>query len=388
MEKDDKRKSFLPILLISVFFALLAGIVGELLARSYLINSAFNIPLLGEINVSDTNPDMSNFVIREAKKVVVEQNDKTAETANAVSGSLVGIYKKKTPGTIKNFDLSNYYTSKEVLGQGLIITSDGWIITNSSFILEKPDSYKNYVVVTKDKKNYQIDKVITDKLTKFYFIHISAKDLPVRKFAEPKDIKNGQTILSVSQDSSIIFTSLVNGKKYNDLISFTDKFNDNLILSDNLSKEWRGPAVFNMGGDIVGLVNEDGKVESIRHLNNAISSIFKNKEIKRSSLGLYYIQVEKLNEVRTVKDAKQGLPTKGAMVAKNPEGIAVIKGSPAEAAGLKEGDVITLVENNEVDQITNLTDAIQEYAPGTKVNITYLRQGEEKEAELVLGELK
>ena len=107
MEKEDKRNHFLPILLISVFFALLAGIVGELLARSYLINSAFNIPLLGEINVSDSNSDMSSFVIREAKKVVVEQNDKTAETANAVSGSIVGIFKKKNPGVDKNFDLVN-----------------------------------------------------------------------------------------------------------------------------------------------------------------------------------------------------------------------------------------------------------------------------------------
>ena len=387
MEKEDKRNHFLPILLISVFFALLAGIVGELLARSYLINSAFNIPLLGEINVSDSNSDMSSFVIREAKKVVVEQNDKTAETANAVSGSIVGIFKKKNPGVDKNFDLVNY-NNQELLGQGLIITSDGWIVTNSSFIAEKPDSYKNYVVVAKDKKSYQIDKVITDKLTKFYFIHISAKDLPVRKFAEPQDIKNGQIILSVSKDSSVILTSLVNGKKSNDLIGFSDKFNDNLVLSDNLSKEWRGPAIFNLRGDIVGLVNEDGKVESFTHLNSAISSIFKNKEIKRASLGLYYVSVENLSDVKTLKDNKASLPSKGAVITKGEEGVAILKGSPAEVAGFKEGDVITFVENIELNQLINLTDAVHEYIPGDKVNITFLRQGEEKEVEVVLGQLK
>ena len=242
--------------------------------------------------------------------------------------------------------------------------------------------------MAKDKKSYQIDKVITDKLTKFYFIHISAKDLPVRKFAEPQDIKNGQIILSVSKDSSVILTSLVNGKKSNDLIGFSDKFNDNLVLSDNLSKEWRGPAIFNLRGDIVGLVNEDGKVESFTHLNSAISSIFKNKEIKRASLGLYYVSVENLSDVKTLKDNKASLPSKGAVITKGEEGVAILKGSPAEVAGFKEGDVITFVENIELNQLINLTDAVHEYIPGDKVNITFLRQGEEKEVEVVLGQLK
>lgn len=386
MEPKNNKNYLIIVVVLVVALGLAAGVVGEMLARSYLYGF-YGMPLVNDVNFSDSN--RSNLVIREAKKVVVEQNDKVSETANAVSSSIVGIYRKKGPDQSKNTALEEYYAIGSADGQGLVITSDGWIVTSFPGFSGKPTSHNDFVVVTKDKKIYPIDKSVQDKISQFYFIHIPAKDLAVRNFSDQDRLKNGQLVLSVNWSSASFLNSVVNSQKSTEAVRNSDSLDEVIELALPMTKAVRGQALFDLAGDVIGLINEEGKIEGAGHFSSVINSLFKSKEAKRPSFGANYADLGGLVSSKQDSNNKvAGLPDKGALIVKNSKGVAVTKGSVADLAGFKEGDVIVSVQNIELDQVTSLTDAIERFAPGDEVTIAFLRDGKKSEIEVRLGQIK
>ena len=383
-----KKNNFLLTIILAVIFGLTAGIVGEIVARGYLFD---NEALLKDVNFSH---DYNNqgVVIKDAKNIVIEQNVKVNETIDSVSTSIVGIFKKQA--TVKrsssiNFNLNNYYQLDQSIGQGLIITSDGWII--SDLPKEVVNNPINYVFITKDKNIYSIDKIIKDNLTNFSFIHILAKDLPVRKFANSDEIKNGNLVIAIDFRGNNILTSIINQQvKNSELISSSDGLFGYIILDDSSQQFFNGTFFFNLSGDIIALadhqgVDSGGTIRPISHFTGAINSFLKYKEIRRASLGVNYIDLTKLV---LIDGSSNNYFKNGAVISKDSNGVSIEKDSQAFLADLKAGDVITSIDNVELDENNNLTKIIQQHFAGDKINLTYWRQGEKKQVEIILGQLK
>ena len=396
MKNETKQKNIrnriILIIVLATTFGMASGIVGGLIARSYLSN--YNIPLFGEISFSNGDYGGANLIIRDAKKVIVEQDTKVIETINSVSNSMVGIFKKQdqalaTGKDAEKFNLDNYYEADQEIGQGLVISSDGWIMTD--FFQEqasKQDILADYVVITKDKKIYDIDKIVSDSLTPFYFIHIKAMELPVRKFVPINEVSNGQLVLAVNWDGYSWLSRISNKQdKGESIINFSDVFSSKFSLMENIPEEFKKSVLFNLAGDVIGLIDSKGEIEPIYHFTSAIESLFKHKEIRRAGLGVNYINLSDL-----VKISTDGLPQngddKGAIIYKDNKGIAVVKGSPADSAGLTEGDIIISIGNIEINKDNDLNEVIQSYLAGDKIDIVYLRNGKREEVEVVLGEAK
>jgi len=375
----EKNKTAVTLVLV-VILGLLAGVVGALVARVYIFDDVYNMPFFGNINFSDNGYKGANLVIQGAKKVVVEQNVKVAEIMDSVSGNLVGIFKKiKIADSGLKFNLENYYKLNQAAGFGLIITSDGWIITDA---LPKNLNYEstlgNYVVINKEKQIYKIDKIINDVLTPFSFVRVEGvRDFPVRSFAE-EGTANGQMVIATTWSGDSYLTSVI-GHKEEGLLKSSDNFSDELILADSFDKGLKEAVVVNLTGNVVGLIDSQGKVEPINHFQSAIQSLLKNKNIKRPSLGVNYLDLSLLTK-------ENNKYKKGALIYRGASGVSIIKNSPADLAGLKEGDIIVQVDNTEINENNNLTDVIQNYLGGDKINIIYLRDGEREEVEIELGE--
>ena len=370
-------------MLVSVLIiGLLAGVVGEIVSRVYMFEDAYNIPFFGNISFSDNNYRGANLVIQGAKKVVVEQNVKVAEIINSISGNLAGIFKKiKTADSESKFNLDSYYKLDQATGLGLIITSDGWIITDA---LPKNLSYENisegFTVIDKEKRIYKIDQVIKDTLTPFSFIHIEgARDFPAQQFAESK-VENGQLVIAASWSGDSYLTSII-GSREEGLLRSSDNFSDELIIADVSGQGLKEAVLFDLTGRIIGLLDSEGKVRPISHFQSAIKSLLKNRDVKRPSLGVNYLDLSLLAK-------ENNKYKKGALIYKGASGISVIKNSPAGKAGLKEGDIIIQVDNTEINENNNLTSVIQGYSAGDKINIDYLRAGEKLEVGVELGEIK
>jgi serine protease Do len=314
--------------------------------------------------------------------VIVQQDAKINETINSVGPSLVGIYKKKpAPVALNNvFTPDNFYKINEPAGQGFVITSDGWIVTSSALV----KNYNDYVVIAKDRKIYQIDKAVADNLTKFNFIHVPARDLPVMKFTEIQDIKPGSLVVSVTWLGLNLVSSISGFNESSSLVKSSDNFSKKLVLDDKLPAEFKGSIIFNLAGDALGLVNDGGEIEPLSHLGGAVRSLFKNKTSSRSSLGINYVNLAELVEITGQNSYWQ----KGAIIYKDQKAVAVKKNSPAEKSGLREGDIIISIDNLELNQKNNLTEIVQDHLAGETISLIILRQGEEREVKVTLAELK
>ena len=376
-----KKNKLVFSVIVILIFIIGGGLAGAVITKFYFIDSSYNLSAFGNFDFSQEKFRDQGIVISNAKNVTVQQDVKTEETINSVSASLVGIYKKqKLIKSGDTFSPDNFYKINDATGQGFIITSDGWIVT----ILTLDKTYADYVVITKDKKVYQIDKAVNDALTGLNFIHVAARDFPVRKFAENKDIKIGNSTISVNWPGLSWVSSVLGLKEKSGLVDSSDSFSTKLILNNDVPLEFRGSMIFNLAGDVLGLVDGKGEIEIMAHLETAVNSLFKNKTIIRPSLGINYINLASFVAV----DEQNSYWQKGVVIYKDLKNVAVKKGSPADKAGLKEGDIIISVGNINLDKANGLADIIQGYAAGDKINLTIIRAGVEKEVEVILEEQK
>jgi S1-C subfamily serine protease len=401
-----KKNNILLIVIIATVFGMASGIAGELTARTYLIDSSYDIPFFGEINFSNGNYNGSSLIIRDAKKVVVEQDTKVVETINSASMSLVGIFKKSLPKSEKadNFNLSDYYQVNQEVGQGIIITSDGWIAT--SFLpaemeqasqeagragaVGEENFLENYAVITKDGKVYAVDKIIRDKLAKFNFLHVETKDFSVRSFIGRGGIARGQSVVAVNWDGAswLSVISAMESDKDQAIVNSSDGISGEIFLVDEPSEKFNGSFLLNLAGEVAGLIDNQGKIMPASQFVAPIKSLLKNKEIKRASLGVNYVDLSGLVKAPVLNSVQESESNKGAVIYKNKQGAAIVKGGAADKAGLKEGDIIIAIDNIEINKDNKLNDAVGQHIAGDKVMIAYSRDGDKKEVEVVLGELK
>jgi len=376
-----RKHKFVFLIVVILILSIGGGIIGDLVAKSYFIDASYNLSSFGNLDFSQGKFRDQGIVISNAKNVIVQEDVKTEETINSVGVSLVGIYKKQKLIKSSNiFSPDNFYKISDAAGQGFIITSDGWIVT--TLALDK--IYTDYVVITKDKKIYQIDKAVSDIPTSFNFIHVAARDFPVKKFAANQDIKRGNSTISVNWLGLSWVSSVLGFKEKSGLVQSSDNFFTKLILNNDVPREFRGSMVFNLAGDALGLVDEKGEIEPMAHLETVVNGLFKNKIITRPSLGVNYINLASFVAI----DEQNNYWQKGVIIYKDQKGIAVKKNSPADKAGLLEGDIIISADNINLDKVNDLADIVQSYVVGDKINLAIMRDGVEKEVEVILGEQK
>lgn len=391
------NNKILLVVLISTLIGGLSGAVGAIVARVYLMEEIFNLPLMGsDINLSG-NINNAGLIIRDAKKIIIEQNDKVSETAANVKTGIVGIFnkieisetsaansKKSEPA---DFRIENYYQLDTELAQGFIITSDGWIL--SAYI---PETYKNdiassakaaildkYAVISSDNKIYPVIDIVLDSANKIAYWRIAANDLPVKRFAASSEIKGGQIVVASNWQGDIFLSSIASIVIGDDAqTKSSDNFSIKIELADLLGKDFGAGFLFNLNNEIVALLDADGKIESANNLLVGMNSLFKTEKIAYPRLGVNYISLDNL------LDSQKSVNLKGALIYPNKNGIAIEKNSAAALVGLKAGDIITKINNTEINKDNNLSLLIAKYLPGDEILIEYTRADKTATAKAIL----
>jgi len=389
MKKTNNK--IILIVVLATIFGMLSGLVGAVIARVYVLEKSFNVPLMGEINLSGNYFGQQGLVIRGAKKVIVEQNIKALETINSADNSIVAIFEKKKitdekfDENIKNI-IESAYNLKDEAGQGLIITSDGWII--SSYI---PKSYNNdiatktkesiiagYIIIDNNKKIYSIEKIILDTVTGYSFWKIQANDLPVKVFVETKNVHNGQMVLAVNWDGNSFLSTIVEkNEDDNKLYKASDNFFNKIKLAAIPGNDFWGSFVFNLNSDLIALINNKGEIKLISDLAPCIDCLLGGEKIKYPELGINYLDLSDF--VFNKYDIN-----KGALIYPNETGTSVKKGSLAEKAGLETGDIILSINNILIDEKNKLENIMKKFLIDDEILIKYLRDNKEFEVEIVL----
>jgi S1-C subfamily serine protease len=382
MSEKIKNSTFWLISL-TLVCGLVAGVAGAIITQSFLLKDSSLSYFNQELNLNSLNNNLSNLIIRDPKKVVVNQDLKVSETINSVSNSMVGIFKEINLKTKVDPLKQSYYSLENPLFSGLIIASDGWVVASVPLEFKDNFSVKDYVVVAADRKIYKIDKITSFKKLPgdiLFFHLVDATNLPVRRIVPRSEFSLGQSLIVVDSLRNVWPTTLSSFKKIPEVLN-SDSLSARIDLAKDSDGIQKNSFVFNLAGDLMAIISVDKEIIPAFIYNASWTSFWKKGVATRPFFGVNYLDLS-----LTYFPALN--LNKGALIYPGSDKIAVFKDSPAFVAGLTEGDVITWVNNQEINNANDLADLIANYAPGDKLAITYLRAGQEKEVDIKLEEFK
>lgn len=390
---ETKRNSLLPLIILAVICGMIAGVVGELVFRTYIFPDYSTSYFNSEFNLADLNNNRSNLVIRDAKKVVVNQDVKVEETINSVQPSLLRVYRKIETATevdsgaatssIEAIDLSqdiSYYRLDEPLFIALAITSDGWAVASLSDEMLQDFDVSQYVAIDNNRKVYNLDEIsdFNNLPGNVVFFHVeNISNMSIKAVAKRSDLSLGQSVVTISDFDSVYLTS-VSAIKYPSGLLNSDNLNVRLDLAGDLSNDFLNSFVFNLAGDLVAIVGPQKELIPAFSYAHYWQSFFSDKSFSAPYFGANYLDLSRTKVIGLDRD-------KGALLQSEAETLAVELNSPAQSAGLQLGDIITWVNNNEINYINDLSSVISSFKPGDEVSIIYLRNGKEETVKVKLG---
>ncbi|MCK9439095.1 MAG: PDZ domain-containing protein [Patescibacteria group bacterium] len=362
MDKKDKKNNKNNKIVLFLIASLLLGFLGG--AIFYFYGALYNQQIFSpELDLSSWDYNRSNFVIQDAKKVIINQDLKIEENQNYFSEAVVGIFKKSKSA-------SDFYSFDEAILSGVVVSSDGWVLINvlglATFDKNLIKDKSSFVVISKkDKKIYEIEDVVYSEEHSFLFLKIKdTSNLPVRPFFNFSNLKIGQSLLLYNLAGEIAPSNLLSKGSFSFPRSL-DIFENELTLTE-VNDSFANSFVFDLSGELVALVSADKQVRPISDFKPLIFSFFKNKEIAKFKLELEYVSLS------NVVSPDNNFYSEGAWLYNN--GLsAVKKGGLAEQAGLKTGDIITRVNEYKIDSNNDLFDVLNNFIIGDKLTFYILR---------------
>lgn len=373
----------------SVFIPFCSGVVGATL----VIGACFGIPAIREklINTNSTpyietastqtNNENSNLIS------LSNYSDTAINVANKVLPSIVGI---KVQYTVNSF--FSRTTTAEAEGSGVIISEDGYILTNNHVVTTSDySSYyqvseANKIIVTlyNDSTEYEAKIIGTDSLTDLAVIKIEKTGLAKATLGNSDSLKVGETAFAIgnplgmqSTVTSGIISAINRELKDSDGQTYTLIQTDAAINSGN-----SGGALVNAAGEVVGInsmklngsgIEGIGFAIPINSTKSITEELINNGKVKRPFIG---ISGRDVNE----QTAKINNIVVGIYV------VAVEPFSSAEKGGLKSGDVIIEADGTSIKTMDELNKIKNTHSVGDTMKIKVNRNGEEKELTLTLQE--
>jgi len=383
LEKPTVSLSFWIIIILCLIF----GSLGGLITNVFILKQGnIKLPFIGEVNLSKIFPNREITLVTE-KNITITADLRLADLSNRLKPQLMNVFQMKESDLKSDSDLGSeaaetvsvleqVYLDKDIISQAGILTADGWLISAGNLDPE----VNTYVVSNRENKIFKVKKIVKDPLTGLNFLKIETKDLPVINFISSKEeIIQGKEVI-LFDHSMKIFTDILSCpsclkvNKKEDLIRSTDYFSEGTILEhDYLKPEFLGSFIFGLEGLSLGVVASK-KIIPYWQFEKAVTAILEKGEISRNYLGINYLRIEDL--VGAEREALKNVE-EGAIIYGDPE-----KGSVAEGAGLKDGDVIVKVDSTPLDEKINLTELIQQKKLGEEIKMTILREGAEKKIKI------
>lgn len=281
-------------------------------------------------------------------------------------------------------------------GSGFFVSKDGLILTNRHVVI---DPNAEYTVVTSKNKKYRAQVLARDDINDIAIIKVKENGFTPLEMGDSYSVELGQTVLAIGNALGQFQNTVSKG-----VISGLARYIFAAAAPDEAMQNLRGliqtDAAINPGNSGGPLIDLDGKVIGINAaivwgaqnigfsipINNAkkdLNDLIKYGRIRQPFLGVRYIQITK-----DIQELKKIAVNYGALVLKEhlPNDLAIVKESPADKAGIKEGDIILEYNGKKITEKDTLQDFIQKSQIGDTITLKILRGMKEKVLKIVLGE--
>lgn len=341
-------------------------------------NSGSSINSSSSPTLADNLSTVSTNTLTSSKKVL-----SVTEIAEEVGPSCVGVINKTKVSPQKYYDPFTgryYYTSdpnnselvEQGSGSGIIISEDGYIVTNQHVI----DGATELSVILNTGDEFVATLVGSDSKSDLAVLKIDKTGLPAATLGDSEQVKVGELAVAIGNPlgqelagtvtsgviSAVNRTMTVDNKKYN------------LIQTDAaINPGNSGGALVNQYGEVIGINTIKLSSESVEGIGFAIA-ISEAKPIVDDLINNGYVSGRPLVGI-TAKATRNGLSVES-----------VSEGSGAANAGMQAGDLIVKADGKVVNQVDTLNDIRDTKKPGDTLTLTVIRNGELIEVPVVLGE--
>lgn len=272
---------------------------------------------------------------------------------------------------------------EQSLGSGVIVSRDGYIITNNHVVEQSEDIR----VILYDRRSFRGKVVGSDPKTDIAVVKISASDLPTVAWGDSDRLQVGEFVLTIGNPFGLSHTVTMGiisavGRANVGIADYEDFIQTDAAINPGNSG---GPLV-NTRGELIGIntaiFSRSGGYQGIgfavpsNMARLVMEQLMKQGKVVRGWLGV------SIQEVTPELSQKFGLQdSRGALVAD------VTKGSPAEKAGILRGDIITTINGKDVKSVGSLRNLVAQSAVGSSVTLKVLRSGKEVAISAVIAEL-
>ena len=390
-KKNDKTK-------IGFGRSVLVPFASGVLGCALVIGTCFGVPsirsnLLGidstTSTTNNTNSQASGYV---SQTSLSNYSDTSIYAENKILPSIVGIKVEYNVNSALTIFGQSQTSTGTATGSGIIISEDGYILTNNHIVSTSSDnSYYEVSEATKvtvtlfnDETEYEAKIVGTDEQTDLAVIKIEKAGLTKAEFADSDNVKVGEFAMAVGNPLGMESTitcgvvSAVNRK-----VTDSDGKNYTLIQTDAaINAGNSGGALVNSQGQVIGIntlklegtgIEGMGFAIPINSTTDISSQLIQYSKVKRPYIGITGMDLDE-------KTAKANNLVVGVYVK------AIDDFSAAEKAGLKIGDVIIEADGQKITTMDELTEIKNKHQIGDEMKIKVNRNGEEKELALTLAE--
>jgi serine protease Do len=279
---------------------------------------------------------------------------------------------------------SNPERVERALGSGVIVRSDGHIVTNHHVI----DGAQEIRVDLSNHRTYSARLVGSDPPSDLAVLKIDASGLPTLTLGDSDKVRVGDIVLAIGNPLGIgetVTAGIISAKGRRTGLS-NGAFEDFLQTDAPINQGNSGGALVNTTGELIGINSQIisptggnigiGFAIPSNMTRTVMGQLVKSGAVKRGHLGVTVQAVTpELAESLGLKEAK------GVLISD------VTPNSPAAKAGLKIGDVITAMNGQAIEDPNQFRNTVAGAAPGTEVTLTITREGKQQEVRVKLGEL-
>jgi serine protease Do len=366
---------------------LLGGFIMALLGASIALFAYTRIVVKPTLVVSK---DSSKVEVENAKTYLTSLQTQEGQidftyAAEQTVHAVVHVHTKTTMGStqdnpIMEFFYGDKYSSKPQIangwGSGVIVSSDGFIITNNH-VVENAESVD---VTLNDKRTFTAKVIGRDPGSDIALLKIKADNLPFVKYGDSEQLKLGEWVLAVGNPfnlTSTVTAGIVSAKGRSLGLNEGNYKVESFIQTDAaLNMGNSGGALVNTKGLLVGItsaiLSPSGAYSGnsfaipVTIVKKVVNDLKEFGEVQRAIIGV------NIQDVDADVAAKQNLKeVKGALITR------VIPDGSAQEAGMKANDVIVKFDGQEVNSVAELQEQVGKHRPGDKASVTYIRNGKE-----------
>lgn len=281
-------------------------------------------------------------------------------------------------------------------GSGFLVTSDGYIVTNRHVV---DDTEAEYTVVLLDGRQMPGKVLAIDPTLDLAILKIDGTGFPFLSFGDSDKIEIGQTVIAIgnalSEFQNTVTKGIVSGVNRR-LVAGTrtaTEVIEGAIQTDAaINPGNSGGPLIDLQGNVLGVntaISENaqslGFALPINVAKQAVESVKRTGKIVRPWIGVRYVQVDKELAERERLSKDYGV---WIQPGRTPADVAIVPGSPAEKAGIKERDHILEFNGQKLDEAHSLASLVSRLAPGDEVEMKLIRDGKDQVIRFKLEERK